>query len=116
MLDIIGSYWIQVTAPGSLFSLEYTTDPFPDGVNVYANISLSAFEGLPESSPDPSQKSTAIAEIISYSIYLGGQEAGPISPTDNPANGLFVNNCAKMTFRLSGQYIAAKALINIFRF
>jgi hypothetical protein len=117
MLDIIGSYWIQVTAPGSLFSLEYTTDPFPDGTNVYANISLSAFNtGFPDNSPDPNQKSTAIAEIISYSVYLDGQEAGPISATDPPANGLFVNNCAKMTFRLSGQYIAAKALINIFQF
>jgi hypothetical protein len=117
MLDIIGSYWIDITAPGSLFSLEYTTDPFPSGTNIYANISLSAFNtGFPNTSPDPNQKSAAIAQILSYNVHLFGQEVGPISPADRQANALFVNNCAKMTFRLSGQYISAKALINIFRF
>ncbi|HCW08373.1 MAG TPA: hypothetical protein DGG95_13515 [Cytophagales bacterium] len=117
MLDIIGSYWIQVSAPGRLFPIDFTIDPLPQGTNVYATISLSAFNtGFPINDPDPTQKSAAIAKILSHTIYVEGKETGRIPVQDNPANGLFIYNCARITFQLSGQYISAKALINIFRF
>jgi hypothetical protein len=118
MADIIGSYWIEIISPGRIFDIDYTTDPFLPGTNIYANISLSAFNlGFSSAGdPDPTQKNAAIAQIVSYSIYNNELESGPIIPADLQANGLFVFNCARISFRLSGQYISAKAMINIFRF
>jgi hypothetical protein len=113
----IEGYWIAVVAPQFTVLQEFTTDPFRPGTNVYASISLSEVNTLFEANA-PNPRFAASAWIMSWTFYRpDGSESRPQS--GGPLftqNAVGVDNCARITFALAGQRVAATAQINIFTF
>lgn len=109
----IEGFWIEIIAPKFLF-LEFTSDPFPPGTNVYGNISLSTVDTL-FAANDPDPKFAAEAFIVSWTFYQAdGSESAPQTPDLFWQNAIGVNNCARITFALAGERVAALAQINLF--
>jgi len=115
MLRRIEGYWISIISPGSFFMLRFTAGPFPPGTNVYANIALSEVNTM-FSGNDPDSKFAADANIVTWTFYEpnGTQSAPQVG--DSSSNAVAVDNCATITFMLSGARVAAKAQINVLRF
>lgn len=124
MLNRIDGYWMDLIAPGpgekvflATVPIFFTISPFPPGTNVYASISLSEIStSFGGSDPDP--KFSVVAKIISWSVYQpDGTESQPQpGGMEIIQNAVGVENCARITFMLAGDRVAASAQINIFSF
>ena len=113
MLNGIDGYWMSVIAPEFFFQ-SFTLDPLPRGTNVYANVSLSSVNTLFEAD-DPDPKFSIEAYIVSWTFYQAdGTESEPQVGMGFNQNAVFVQNCARITFALAGQRVAADAQINVF--
>ena len=115
MLKRIDGYWISIVAP-IFFLQRFTTDPFPKGTNVYASISLSFVDTLfASNSNDP--KFAVEAFVDSWTFYQpDGTESAPQTGSGFNQNAVGINNCARITFLLAGERVAADAQVNIFSF
>ena len=113
MLNSIQAFYIDVVAPID-FQLDFTTDPFPLGTNVVANISLSFIDTLFEGKiPDPTF--VALAFVEGWTVYLpDGTESGWQGGLDFNRNAVGVQNVARINFRLFAERVWAIAQINIF--
>jgi hypothetical protein len=124
MLNTISGYWIRASVYGSdFYSQDFTTDLFPRGTNIYANISLSTYtftlgRNLGENLP-PYTTAVAKAHIYSWTFYNpDGTESQPQQLFNDGVytNAVVIRNCAKITFRLLVMRADAVAQINIFTY
>jgi hypothetical protein len=115
MLNSIQGFFIHVHAPIEAL-LEFTTDPFPPGTNVYANISISTLNTLFEGKiPDPTFAATAWVRW--WTFYLpDGSESQPQEGSGFEQNAAGVQNVARINFVLFAERADAIAQINIFGF
>jgi hypothetical protein len=113
MLATVNGYWLEVIAR-SYVLIEFTTDPFPRGTNVYANIALSdVFTYFEDAGIPP--KFTAVGYIESWTFYLAdGTESEPQIGMGFNQNAVEVNNCARIKFGLVGIQVSTTAQVNIF--
>jgi hypothetical protein len=115
MVKRIDGFFIEVIAPIEGL-IEFTTDPFPQGTNVFANISISMIDTLFEGKlPDPTF--TASAFVNWWTFY---QADGTESPQQDGSgftqNAVGVGNVARINFILFVERAFAIAQINIFGF
>jgi hypothetical protein len=115
MLNRIDGYWMGAIAPIEQL-IQFTTDPFPQGTNVFASISLNFVDTLFSGNfPDPTFAITAF--IDSWTFYQDdGSESGPQQGSGFNQSSVGINNCARITFILFGERVAADAQISIFTF
>ena len=116
MVNFIQGFFINVVQPIE-GSLDFTTDPFPQGTNVWANISLStvntAFEGKLD---DPTF--AAIAWVNWWTTYNpdGGESAPQGGDLDFQRNAVGIQNVARINFMVFAERAEAIAQINVFGF
>jgi len=117
MAQRIDGYWMDVYAPGNFFLEQLTIPPLPPGTNVFASISLSEVNTLFDRN-DPNPKFSTSAHVDSYTTYLPDGSISPpqAAPLSTLQNGIFIENCATITFGLSGTRVAATAQVTIFSF
>jgi hypothetical protein len=114
MINSIEGYWLSVVT-STFFVINFTTDPFPLGTSLYANISLSEVNTL-FSGNDPDPTFAATAFIQSWTVYQAdGTESDPIEGQGFAQTAVAVDNCARIHFVLAGDRVAAFAQVNIFR-
>jgi hypothetical protein len=115
MVNSIEGYWLSVVT-STFFIINFTTDPFPPGTSLYANISLSEVNTL-FSGNDPSDPTFAAAAFIqSWTVYQAdGTESTPIEGQGFAQTAIGLDNCARIHFVLVGDRVAALAQVNIFR-
>jgi hypothetical protein len=115
MLKTVTGFWLEVIAR-SFVLIEFTTDLFPPGTNVYANISLSdIFTYFEDAAIGP--KFAAIGYIESWTFYReDGTESEPQISMGFNQNAVAVNNCARIKFGLNGIQVSTTAQVNIFTY
>jgi hypothetical protein len=111
----IDGFFIDLIAPIEGL-IEFTTDPFPPGTDVYANISISTMDTLFEGKlPDPTFAATAFVNW--WTFYLpDGTESAQQDGSGFAQNAVGINNVARINFLLFGERVFAIAQINIFTF
>jgi hypothetical protein len=120
MAKRIDGYWIHLIAP-SFHQILFTLPRLPPGTNVYASISLSEVNTRFDSN-DTDPKFAVNAQVSSFTFYNpDGTESTPqTTPQTGPPttlkNAISVENCATITFVLSGSRVAAFAQISVFTF
>ena len=109
-MAFIEGFFIEAIGPFGPLSIEITTDPYPIGTDVYANISLSSIDTQWHGQVlDPPY--SAAAEITSFTTYLpDGTESPPLSPLNNAFG---IKNVARITFALGVEHASAMAQINV---
>jgi hypothetical protein len=113
MLKRIESFFIAIIAP-RFFGLEFTQS-FPPGTDVHATISLSSLNTSLPNLLDPDPHFNVGARVVSWNSFLTGGGEGPrIFAESTSQNAVSVANCARITFQLFGERVAARAQINIF--
>jgi hypothetical protein len=113
MADIIRTYQFAHRDGGSGSVGTFTTDNFPQGVNVYASIALSVVKVLNVNN-DP----RLFAFISKWSVYgpQGQINPGPTLPTSGLyTHSTYINNCANITFGVYAGGGEASAQITIFQ-
>jgi hypothetical protein len=115
MLTSVNGYWLEVVTPAS-FVIEFTSDPFPPGTNVYANISLSDANNYFEDA-SISPRFVATGYIEWWTVYQAdGTESAPYLGMGFNQNAVAVNNCVRIRFALVGFRVSATAQVNIFTY
>jgi hypothetical protein len=115
MLTTVTGYWLEVIAY-SFVLIEFTTDPFPRGTNVYANIALSDILTY-FIDPPLGPKFAAIGYIEWWTYYReDGTESDPQIGSGFNQNAVAVNNCARIKFGLNGIQVSTTAQVNIFTY
>jgi hypothetical protein len=115
MANIIEGYWLSVVT-SDFFVINFTTDPFPPGTSLYANISLSEINTLFSGNNPNDPTFAATAFIDSWTVYQeDGTESAPIQGQGFAQNAIGLDNCARIHFVLVGDRVAAIAQVNIFR-
>ena len=111
-MAFVQGFFIDVIAPIEGM-IEFTTDPFPPGTNVFASISLSHLDTLFEGNlPIPTYAATAFVNW--WTTYLpDGSESGQQSGSGFPQNAAGVQNVARISFTLFAERVWAIAQINI---
>jgi hypothetical protein len=111
----VDGYYIALIAPIEGL-IEFTTDPFPKGSDVYANISISATDTLFSGKlDDPTFAATAFVNW--WTTYLpDGSESAQQTGSGFDQNAVGVNNVARINFILFGERVYSVAQINIFTF
>ena len=111
-MAFVQGFFIDVISPGSGL-IEFTTDPYPKGTNVFANISLSflntMFEG---NSPDP--KFAASAWVDWWTTYLpDGSESEQQPGSGFDQNAVGIENVSRISFVAFVDSAWAIAQINV---
>jgi hypothetical protein len=115
MLNRIDGYWMAVVAPIEGL-IQFTTDPFPPGTDVFASISLNQVNTLFEGNfPDPTFTVTAF--IDHWTFYQDdGTESAPQQGSGFNQSSVGINNCARITFIIFAERAWGDAQISIFSF
>jgi hypothetical protein len=115
MVNSIEGYWLSVVT-STFFSINFTTDPFPPGTSLYANISLSEINTLFNGNDRSDPTFVAVAYIQSWTVYQpDGKESTPILGQGFAQTAIGLDNVARIQFVLLGNRVAASAQVNIFR-
>ncbi|MBB5508905.1 hypothetical protein [Paraburkholderia atlantica] len=106
-------FYISLVAPID-GSLEFTTDPFDPGTNVFASISLNQIDTLFEGK-FPDSTFTATSYIGWWTFYLpDGTESPQQDGSGFTQNSALLQNVARINFVLFAQRAWAIAQISIF--
>lgn len=111
-MAFIQGFFIDVVAPIEGM-IEFTTDPFPPGTNVFASISLSFLDTLFEGKiPDPTF--AAAAFVNWWTVYLpDGSESQQQPGSGFNQNAAGIQNVARINFVLFAERAWAIAQINV---
>jgi hypothetical protein len=108
MADVIGGYkllWIS----GSFSSGFYTTGNFAPGTNVFVSTAISNVRA-------DTNDSIWAASIFNWSVYGPGGQISPVNPNpDAFRNTMYIDNCANITFAVSGQGGYCQLQATVFR-
>jgi hypothetical protein len=116
MLKTVTGYWLRIIARSNFVGIDFTSDPFPPGTNVYANITLNELNTyFYADSTNP--KFSATGYITYWTYYReDGTESEPQQPRGLTQNAIAINNCARINFALEGIGVVTTAQVNIFTF
>jgi len=114
-VNSIQGFFIELYQPFSGL-LDYTTDFFPPGTDVFANISLSMVDTEPENMPGPTF--AAVGYVRWWTSYLPDGTEGPQQGevANFAQNAVGVKNVARINFELFVESAFAVAQINIYEF
>jgi hypothetical protein len=114
-VNSIQGFFIELFQPFA-GSLDYTTDFFPPGTDVFANISLSMVDTLNRNLPDSTF--VAVAYVRWWTSYLPDGTEGPQQGeiANFAQNAIGVQNVARINFELFVESALAVAQINIYGF
>lgn len=117
MINSIESYWLSVvTSTDTLIT--FVSDFFPPGTNIHATVALNEVNTVFFGNVSNPTTFAVTTEIRSWTVYNpDGSESGPIGENfgGSTQNAVSVDNCARITVDLFGEFVAATAQLNIYR-
>jgi hypothetical protein len=109
MAEIFATYRVMWESTFDSFGY-YTTETFPQGVNVFASTAISNLY-----SRDPAKPLRGHAFISSWSVYGADGQIVPVSPANPFLNSVFIDDCANITFAAGAGGGYCNTQVTVFR-